>query len=117
MASTLADYLVRFESLGTETAYAERQGYRTVRYSYRRVAHMAYGFAAELEARCIHKGDRIMLWGANSAAWVAAFFGCAYRGVIAVPMDDAATPDFAERVFRHVGAKLLVRPREHALHG
>jgi len=115
MASTLAGYLARFELLGDETAYAERQGYRTVRYSYRHIAKMAYGFAAELEARGIRKGDRVMLWGANSAAWVAAFFGCAFRGVIAVPMDDAAAPDFAERVSRHVGAKLLVRSREHAL--
>lgn len=116
MASTLADYLARFESLGDETAYAERQGYRTVRYSFRQVAGMAYGFAAELEARGIHKGDRVMLWGANSAAWVAAFFGCAYRGVIAVPMDDGASPDFATRVFRHVGAKLLACSRQHAEH-
>lgn len=114
MASTLAGYLARFETLGDETAYADRQGYRTVRYSYRELASMAYGFAAELEARSIRKGDRVMLWGTNSAAWVAAFFGCAYRGVIAVPMDHAASPDFAERVFQHVGAKLLVCSREHA---
>ncbi|HWH60187.1 MAG TPA: AMP-binding protein [Terriglobales bacterium] len=117
MASTLADYLGRFEKLGDEIAYAERQGYRTVRYSYRRVAHIAYGFAAELEARGIRKGDRVMLWSANSATWVAAFFGCAYRGVIAVPMDDAASPDFAARVLQNVGAKLLVCSREHALQG
>ena len=117
MVSTLADYLGRFEKLGGEIAYAERQGYRTVRYSYRRVAHIAYGFAAELEARGIRKGDRVMLWSANSATWVAAFFGCAYRGVIAVPMDDAASPDFAARVLQNVGAKLLVCSREHALQG
>jgi long-chain acyl-CoA synthetase len=115
MASTLADYLARFESRGDETAYAERQGYRTIRFSYRDVAYMAHGFAAELEASGIRKGDRVMLWGPNSAAWVAAFFGCAYRGVVAVPMDDAAAPDFAGRVFQHVGAKLLVCSREHAI--
>lgn len=117
MASTLADYLARFESLGEEIAYAERQGYRTVRCNYRDVAHRAYGFAAELEARGIRKGDRVMLWGPNSASWVAAFFACAYRGVVAVPMDDAAAPDFAGRVFQQVGAKLLVCSREHAEHG
>ena len=114
MAPTLADYLARFETLGRETAFAERQGYRTTRYSYRDVARLGYGFAAELESRSISKGDRVMLWGPNSAAWVAAFFGCAYRGVIAVPMDDSAAPDFAVRVFHHVGAKLLVCSREHA---
>jgi long-chain acyl-CoA synthetase len=114
MVSTLADYLARFESLGGEPSYSERQGYRTVRHSYRDVAHRAYGFAAELESKGIRKGDRVMLWGPNSASWVAAFFGCAYRGVIAVPIDDSATPDFAMRVFHQVEAKLLVCSRQHA---
>ena len=43
---------------------------------------MAHGFSAELAARGIRKGDRVGLWGPNSAAWVAAFLGCAYRGVV-----------------------------------
>src|SRR5689334_14169870 len=100
MPSAIAGYLVTFDTLGGETAYAERQGYRTVRYSYRDVARMAYGFASELDARAIRRGDRVVLWGPNSAAWVAAFFGCAYCGVIAVPMDETASPDFAFRVFQ-----------------
>jgi long-chain acyl-CoA synthetase len=58
-----------------------------------------------------------MLWGPNSAAWVAAFFACAHRGVIAVPMDDASSPDFALRVFQQVNAKLLVCSRAHAQPG
>jgi long-chain acyl-CoA synthetase len=110
----LAEYLARFESLGEDAAYAERQGYRTIRHSYRDLARMAYGFAAELESRGIRKGERVMLWGPNSAAWVAAFFGCAYRGVIAVPMDDSATTDFALRVSQHVEPKLLVCSPQHA---
>src|SRR5262249_16506483 len=58
-----------------------------------------------------------MLWGPNSAAWVAAFLACAHRGVIAVPMDDAAFADFALRVFQQVNAKLLVCSRAHAQQG
>ncbi len=46
-----------------------------------------------------------MLWGENSAEWVATFFGCALAGVIVVPMDDKATPDFAQRVFQQVGGE------------
>src|SRR6266545_1936116 len=101
MLSTISGYLVTFEDLGRETAFAERQGYRAARHSYRDVARMAYGFAAELAARRIRKGDRVVLWGPNSAAWVAAFFGCAYGGVIVVPMDEAASPNFALRVFQN----------------
>src|SRR5262249_60884318 len=74
-------------------------------------------FARELEARQIRKGDRIMLWGPNSAAWVAAFLGSANRGVIAVPMDHAAAPEFALRVYQQVNAKLLVCSREQAQAG
>src|SRR5207248_2603641 len=90
---------------------------RLVRWSYSDVAALAFRFARELTARGIRKGDRVVIWGPNSAPWVAAFLGCANRGVIAVPMDDAASPDFAVRVFQQVQARLLVCARDHAQAG
>ena len=111
--ASIAEYLDHFLRRGRATAYAQRQGYRTVRRSYRQVAKTGFRFARELEARGISKGDRILLWGPNSAEWVAAFFGCALRGVIVVPIDHVATPEFALRVFQQVGAKLLLCSREH----
>jgi long-chain acyl-CoA synthetase len=57
----------------------------------------------------------VLLWGPNSAVWVSVFCACAHRGVIAVPIDDAGSPDFARRVFTQVSAQLLVCSREHAL--
>jgi long-chain acyl-CoA synthetase len=113
----IADYLTDFDRLGKETAFVERSGYRTLCWTYRDVAETAYRFARELNARVIRKGDRVMLWGPNSAAWVAVFFACAHRGVIAVPMDDAASTDFALRVFQQVNAKLLVCSGVHAQEG
>jgi long-chain acyl-CoA synthetase len=113
--SSLADYLPDFVRLGTETAFAEPNGYRVVRSSYRDIADAAYRFARELTAREIRKGERVVLWGPNSAAWVAAFFGCAHCGVIVVPMDHASSPDFVSRVFQQVNARLLVCSRNHAL--
>ena len=110
---SLAEYLDRFLQLGRETAYVQRRGYRTVRWSYRQVAETAFRFARELDARAIVKGDRVLIWGPNSAEWVATFLGCALRGVVVVPMDDVATADFALRVHQQVGAKLLVCSREH----
>jgi long-chain acyl-CoA synthetase len=117
MRVSIADYLTDFERLGSEIAYAERSGYRTVRWTYRQITEAAYRFARELAARGVRKGDRVLIWGPNSAAWVAAFFGCANRGVIAVPMDHAASPDFALRVFQQVDARLLVCSRDHAQPG
>ncbi len=78
------------------------------------MAEAAFQFARELEKRGIGKGERVLLWGPNSAEWVAAFFGCALRGVIAVPIDDAGVADFARRAYQQVDAKLLVCSREHA---
>src|SRR5438445_2313811 len=117
MRANVAAYLIDFERLGHEPAYAERTGYRTARWTYREVAETALRFARELTARRIRKGDRVMLWGPNSAAWIAAFFGCAHSGVIAVPMDHAASPDFALRVFQQVNGQLLVCAREHVQTG
>ena len=114
MSGSLANYLEGFLQKGDEYAYVQHHGYRTVRWTYRQVAHAAYQFAHELEARGIGKGDRVLLWAPNSAEWVAVFFGCVLQGVIVVPMDDAAAPDFALRVTEQVGAKLAVCSREHA---
>ncbi len=110
---SLLDYFDNFKERGTECAYVERRGYRFSRWSYRDVARAALRFARELEARGIAKGDRVLIWGPNSAEWVAVFFGCALRGVIVVPMDDAANADFALRVHQQVGARLLVCSRAH----
>jgi len=107
-------YLDSFLKRGEECAYAQPRGYRTEKWSYRRVAGNAFRFARELEARGISKGDRVLLWGPNCAEWVAAFFGCALRGVIAVPIDNVSAPDFALRVHERVQAKLVVGAREHA---
>jgi long-chain acyl-CoA synthetase len=117
MRTSVADYLVDFERLGREPAYSERIGYRLRRWTYAEIAQTAYRFARELNARHIRKGDRVLFWGPNSALWVAAFFGCANRGVIVVPLDDATAADFALRVFQQVNAQLLVCSREHALTG
>ncbi|MFZ0796604.1 MAG: AMP-binding protein [Terriglobales bacterium] len=90
------------------------RGYRHERWSYQRVAGSAYQFARELEARNIAKGDAVLLWSPNCAEWVAAFLGCALCGVIAVPVDDAASPDFARRISAQVRTKLVLCPRERA---
>jgi len=111
---SLIDYLDNFLQRGSEIAYGQRHGYRTARWSYRRVAETAFQFARELETRSVSKGDRILLWGPNSAEWVSAFFGCALRGAIVVPMDDAASPSFVQRVHQQVRAKLAVCSWEHA---
>src|SRR5438067_12989400 len=114
---SIGEYLGSFLQRGQQHAYVQRRGYRTARWTYRQIAELAFRCARELTSRGIAKGERVLIWGPNCAEWVAAFFGCALRGVIVVPMDDAAAPEFALRVARQVSAKLLVCSREHAQAG
>ncbi len=75
-----------------------------------------YGDLARLCGRCAHAfdqlglkpGDRVLLWGSNSVEWVAAFFGCVLRGIVAVPLDAAGSLEFAQRVMAEVQPRLLV---------
>jgi long-chain acyl-CoA synthetase len=110
---SIADYVGVFLQRGSETAYVQRRGYRTVRWSYQQVAGAAFQFARELDARAITKDDRILLWAPNSAEWVTVFLACALRGVVVVPMDDIATNDFVLRVYQQVDAKLMVCSQVH----
>ncbi len=109
--TALTEYLVYFERYGNDVAVAERRGYRWARVRYRELLHWAQQFARELEVRGIVRGDRVLLWGENSAAWVAAFWGCLLRGAVVVPMDRIAAPDFARRVAEQVDARLVVCAR------
>lgn len=114
MAESLAEsFLENFQAHRRECAYRQRRGYRTESRTYGDVLEMAFGVARELESRGIAKGDRVMLWGTNSAEWVASFFGCVLNGVVVVPMDDASTADFAIRVYQKVSAKLLIASPAH----
>lgn len=112
---SLIDYLANFERHGSECAFINRRDYRNARWTYARVLSLARRFTGELEQRAIGKGDRVLLWGENCAEWVAVFWGCVLRGVVVVPMDDVASPDFAGRVAQQVDSKLLVVAKKHSL--
>ncbi len=115
MTDSLAQFfLANFRAHRDERAYGQRCGYRMEWFTYGQVLEMAVRFAGDLEARGICKGDRVMLWGENCGQWVAAFLGCALRGVVVVPMDDGASADFAARVSGQVEARLWVCSRKHA---
>ena len=111
-SQSIAEFVPAFLSLGRETAYVDRRGYRTRRWSYGEVAALAYRFAHELEARAVGRGARVLLWGESGPEWVAVFLGCALRGVVVVPMDHIAGPEFADRVMAEVEPPLVVVSRD-----
>ena len=108
MRPHLASLVEEFRGHAAEIAVVDHRGNRRYRTTYGALAEVAGRFAAELERRAIVAGDRVVLWGENSAEWIGIFFGCLLRGVIAVPLDEAGSSEFAGRVVKDVSAKLIV---------
>jgi long-chain acyl-CoA synthetase len=82
-------------------------GYRVRRHSYADVTRAARGFAAELGAAGLRKGDKILLWGENRPEWIVAYWGAVIAGVIVVPIDFRSSPEFVGRVRDIVGGRLI----------
>lgn len=112
---SLIEFVGELSRHGNQPAFAQRRGYRMARWSYREVAETASRLARELECRGVSPGDRVLLWGKNSAEWVVAFFACLLRGAVVVPMDQAAAVEFVRRVACEVNARLLVTSQGHPL--
>ena len=108
MRTHLASLVEDFRAHATEPAVVSHRGVRRYATTYGELAQTAGRFAAELDRRNILPGDRVILWGENSANWIAAFFGCLLRGVLAVPLDAAGSPTFADRVLTEVAPKLIL---------
>ncbi|HEY4356220.1 MAG TPA: AMP-binding protein [Acidobacteriaceae bacterium] len=108
MRPHLASLVTDFHTHAKETAVVSHRGVRRYATTYGELAQLAGRFAAELIARDIHAGDRVLLWGENSADWIGAFFGCLLRGVLAVPLDASGTPAFAQRVIEEVRPRLVL---------
>lgn len=105
---SLLSYFREYFLTGEDFACVDRHGLRRVQWSYRRVGDAATRWAAELARRDVSKGDRVLLWGGNSAEWVAAFYGCLLRGAVVVPLDFRSDAGFVVRVQRQVEARVLL---------
>lgn len=108
MRTHLASIVQNFRAHAAETAVVSHHGVRRYVTSYGNLAQLAGRFAAELERRGIRPGERVVLWGENSAEWIGAFFGCLLRGVLAVPLDAAGSTEFAHRVLNEVTPRLIL---------
>jgi long-chain acyl-CoA synthetase len=107
----LLSLFAEFARYGRDVAVVQRRGYRRETWTYEKLAEFAAACAMELRERGIRTGDRVLLWGPNSAEWMAGFWGCLLRGAVAVPMDDGAAPEFAARVARDASVKLIMATR------
>lgn len=108
MRDHLATLLDDFRGYSREVAVIRYQGNRRRVTTYGELAHLAGRFASLVVGRGIQPGDRVLLWAENGAEWIAAFYGCMLRGVLAVPLDAYGTAEFARRVCADVRPKLVV---------
>jgi len=108
LLSLLADFL----RVPGDVAVVDRRGYRREKLTYVELRAYARSWSHVLAGRGISPGDRVLLWGPNSAEWVACFWGILLRGAVVVPMDTAASPEFAQRAIKDSGARLILRDRQ-----
>ena len=89
---------------GNATAIVDSQG--SVTYDEFRAA--VAGFAAQLHDMGLAKGDRVALWGYNSANWLVAFFGIVRAGGVALLVNYSMGIGDAAELLRRSNARFLV---------
>jgi long-chain acyl-CoA synthetase len=108
MREHLGTLVEDFRRYGREIAVVRTEGNRRRAATYGEIAGLAGRFAALLAEHHVEPGDRILIWGENSAEWIAAFHGCILRGALAVPLDAFGSAEFAARVAADVQPRLAV---------
>jgi long-chain acyl-CoA synthetase len=103
----LATLVADFRRNGEQIAVVSYRGNRRFSSTYAHLAELSARFAHTYDQHGLVAGDRVLLWGGNSVEWVAAFFGCILRGIVAVPLDAAGSLEFARRVVGEVQPRLL----------
>jgi long-chain acyl-CoA synthetase len=104
----LATLVADFRRYDEQLAVVTHRGNRRFTSSYADLARLSGRCAHAFDQLGLQPGDRVLLWGSNSVEWVAAFFGCVLRGIVAVPLDTAGSLEFAQRVVAEVQPRLLV---------
>lgn len=87
-------------------------GFRSRQLSYRDLSRLVLSTACGLRAVGVARGDRLILWGANSPEWVAAFWAAQQLGLPVIPIDPGYSAEFVERVRAETGARILAHDRD-----
>src|SRR5690348_15844994 len=69
-------------------------GYRTWTWTYGDLGRHARAFASRLRTSGIAHGQAIAIWSENRPEWIAALWGALLEGVVLVPIDYRASPEF-----------------------
>jgi long-chain acyl-CoA synthetase len=102
----LGDLIPRDKDLN-KTAIIEYDGEHERAFSYAEIDAIAKGVARALPARGLERGARVAILAANSAEFVAAYFGIMRAGFVAVPVNFKFPPATIGLILRDCGAKLV----------
>ncbi len=92
-----------------DPAVVETRGYRRESLTYAELRTNAFSWAHVLAGHGVGPGDRVLLWGPNSSAWIAGFWAILLRGAVAVPMDASANLEFVQRIVQEAQLKVILR--------
>ncbi len=106
--NTLLSYIFNLEKQGSRPALYYKTGFRTFKTSYAELFKNIQKKALYFEKQGLKKGDRVILWGANSPEWAEAFLGCLLKGIIAVPLDAHGSAGFVKKIFKFTEAIFIV---------
>jgi len=106
---TLPNMLARLAETGTERAFVT---FRDQTWSASEAIEIAARMAGTLAAAGIEPGDRVAILCSNRPEFLQLFFGCAWLGAIAVPINTASRGMQFEHILKTSGARLLVIENE-----
>jgi long-chain acyl-CoA synthetase len=113
MSQSLAEFsLSAFRKNQNKKAFIEQTAYRTKISTYREVEAGAFRMAAAFQKLGIKDGDRVILWGENSARWTMTFYACLFSRVVAVPLDASFTPEYVNKIRDITEARLVCSDKD-----
>ncbi len=105
---SLADFsLGAFRSFKNKTAFVEQTGFRSKKTTYAEIEEGALRIASCFQQLEISEGDRIIIWGENSARWAMTCYACMLARVVAVPLDASFTAEYVDRIRAVTEARLI----------
>ncbi len=91
-----------------------KPAFRTRRWRYRDLAHLAPRVARVIADAGIAPGDRVIIWAVNRPEWGIAFLGAVHAGAVLVPLDFRSSADLAAKVAERTGAELVLASAQTA---
>ncbi|MBI4473331.1 MAG: AMP-binding protein, partial [Acidobacteria bacterium] len=105
---TLVDLLPEIQRLGGHEAVRWSNGFRTVVSTYADLYATIGATVSYFDGLGLDKGDRVLIWCENRMEWVAAFWACVARGIVAVPVDFRFSEDLVRRIEQESRPRLII---------